>query len=174
MGTDGSLRCVTRRKVLWLSPDGLLSTAAIAHEDFLGWYINERRASNQSLALNPRVTTEYVLEFCRFVHTEFKPSSPGTTWDLWLSIVGFNRRGGVVLPAGQSASPFRRDEYDERRPIESNAHKSVASRASSGEDAYRLLVELYALFAKAPDSIPYVVQGETSAESILESSRKHV
>ncbi len=169
---DGSLACGTRRKVLWLSQDGFLTAAGAAIGDFLGWYVNQGRLADQPVALNPRVTAEYVLEFCRFFHRELKTCYTGN-WDLWLSIVGFDREGGVVLgrQLGQALGPHAhltwRDYSYQFQPIAASADRRLASGESSGSDAYRLLVELYALFGSPPDPIPYVVNGEISEQSIV-------
>ncbi len=168
---DGSLSCGTRRKVLWLSQDGFLTAAGAARGDFLGWYVNQGREGRQPLALNPRVTAEYVLEFCRFFHNELKTYYTGS-WDLWLSIVGFDRGGGVVLVPhlGQAVGHalLMWGEYsDTLRPIAPRTDRRLLSGDSSGSDAYRLLVELYALFASPPDLIPYVVDGAISEQAIV-------
>jgi len=170
--SDGSLACGTRRKVLWLSQHGFLTGAGAAIGDFLGWYINQGRERGQPLALNPRVTAEYVLEFCRFFHRELKPYYTGN-WQLWLTIVGFNRTGGVILVPrqGQALNPNALliwDDYDSSlQPIAPNANRSLSSGESSGGDAYRLMVELYALFASPPSLIPYVANSAISEDAIV-------
>jgi len=169
---DGSLSCGTRRKALWLSQDGFLTAAGAARGDFLGWYVNQGREAGQPLALNPRVTAEYVLEFCRFFHRELKTYYTGS-WDLWLSIVGFDRSGGVVLvpqlgqALGHDALLMWGDFSYTLQPIVTSADRRLSSRNSSGSDAYRLLVELYALFAAPPDLIPYAENGAISELAIV-------
>lgn len=60
------------------------------------------------------------------------------------------------------------DEYDSMlAPIAPNASRRLFSGESSGGDAYRLMVELYALYAQPPELIPYVLNGEISEEAIV-------
>jgi len=172
---DGSLLCATNPKVLWLSPDGFFSVATRADGEFLGWYFNQGHAPNEPTALNPRVVAEYVLEFCRFLHGELKPRSPAA-WSLWLSIAGFDRQGGILLVpalgAGGNQLFYRHAFREEREAIQPRADRHILSGPTSGRDAHRLMAELYALFALPPDSIPYVRDGEVSAEAILEGVRR--
>lgn len=172
---NGSLVRGTDRRVLWLSTGGFFSAAGRADDDFFGWYVNQGRQDGQSIALNPRVATEFVLEFCRFVHSELKPRWEGP-WHLWLSMVGFDRSGGVVLvPAlahGGDLAPFWRGLNDSYTPLAPEAHRRVVSGASSGGDAYRLMVELYAQFAQAPASIPFVADAEVSEPVLLDAVQR--
>jgi hypothetical protein len=168
---DGSLASHSQRKALWLSPNGFLSAAGAAIGDFLGWYINQGRGAGQPLALNPRVTAEFILEFSRFFHRELKSYYTGN-WNLWLSIVGFNRAGGVVLVPhlGQALGPhafLMWDEFNQLHPIQPNADRRLRSVETSGADAYSLLIELYSLFGSPPDLIPYVENSEISENLIV-------
>lgn len=153
---DGSLATATSRRALWLSPDGFLSAACSANEDFLGWYINQ--GGRRPIVINPRVLTEFTLEFTRFFHQRLKPMHAGP-WSLWLSLVGLDRDGGVVL-----GPDFGRGE--QRGPLQPTTHRQVKSFVSPGLDAYRLLVEFYASFGLPPDDIPFVEGGSVS-EAIL-------
>ena len=105
MLADGSLVRGTDRRVLWLSTAGFFSAAGRADDDFFGWYVNQGRQDGQSIALNPRIVTEFVLEFCRFVHFELKPRWEGP-WHLLIrdnyfcrvatiSFAGFGRPDGA-------------------------------------------------------------------------------
>lgn len=69
---DGSIAAATRRRSLWLSPDGHLSAAGSADADFLGWYFNS--GNQRPIAINPRVLTEFTLEFARFFHRRLRPA----------------------------------------------------------------------------------------------------
>lgn len=171
---DGSLRSATDRRVLCLSPDGFFTAAARGDEEFLGWYFNQRRPPDDPIAVNPRVLAEYILEFCRFVHAELEPRFPAT-WTLWLSTVGFDRSGGILLVpglgAGGNALFFRNMFRDEYKPLRPREDRQVASQGSAGADAYALMVEFYAMCGAPPDEIPYVLNGEVSEEAILGPDR---
>jgi hypothetical protein len=172
---DGSLARGTDRRILWLSTAGFLSAAGRADDDFLGWYVNEGRRADQSIALNPRVAAEFVLEFCRFVHSELTPRWQDP-WHLWLSLVGLDRSGGVVLaPAlahGGDLARHWRGIHESHGPLTPEAHRRVVSGASSGGDAYRLMVELYAQFAQPPNSIPFVADAEISEGLLLDAMQR--
>ena len=168
---DGSLLCQTSRRLLWLAPDGCFTAGATADEEFLGWYINQRRTANTPIVVNPQVTAEYFLEFCRFVHSELKPRYQ-TTWSLCLSIAGFDRKSGVTLAPGINSDStlsciLSRHSCNTFIPIRPRADKQLASLATSGADAHLLMVEFYALFAAPPNKIPYVVKQQISEKAIL-------
>lgn len=175
LGPDGSLRSTTDKKALWLSQDGMLSAAARADGEFLGWYVNQGRKPGVPLALNPKCVTEYVLEFCRFFHSNIKRRGP-SEWDLFLSIAGFDRDGGVVLvPSLATEGPMMAPLWHE---LHRASHAASTGRAdlrleaggSSGSDAYRLMKELYAFFGQPPGEIPYVEGEEISAAQIVSKS----
>ncbi len=153
---DGSLATAESRRALWLSPDGFFSAACRADEEFLGWYINQ--GGRRPIVINSRVLAEFTLEFTRFFHKRLKPLFAGP-WSLWLSLVGLDRDGGVVLGPeyGRGAC---------RGPLQPTSFLQVKSLASPGQDAYQLLVEFYALFGLPPDGIQFVEAGSVS-ESLL-------
>lgn len=169
---DGALATASSRRVLWLSQDGFFSAGVRADPEFLGWYVNQ--GDRRPTALNPRVLTEYTLEFGRFVHTHLRPLALGP-WSLWISIVGFDRAGGVLLVPALGADGealFWRGMHPEQRAaLEPCGHRRVESGASAGADAHRLLVEFYALFGFPPDEIPFVEHGVVSERLLLEGMR---
>lgn len=173
LGDDGSLRSRGGRGSVWLAPNGVFTIAAIVTDDFLGWALNQRKAPDASMALNSHVTAEYVLEFCRFVHQALAPRAPGARWDLCISIEGFDRLGGVILLPGLSVAgaPFWRTMYQSRRftARAASATECIRSTGSAGQDAYRLMVALHALFGAPPDGIPYVENSEVSERIIREA-----
>jgi Putative DNA-binding domain len=173
VGPDGSLRSRGGRSSVWLTQEGFFTAAAVGTDDFLGWALNAKKGANDPLALNSHVITEYVLEFCRFVHNILMPRAPGSRWELCLSIAGFDRQGGVILLPSLTVSgaPFWRSLYmgAKRGPRTGSTSTCVASRGAAGADAYRLMVELYAFFATPPDEIPYVDNGMISEQAILNS-----
>lgn len=159
---DGSLVSVSHRRAVWLAPNGFFSAAAVADADFLGWYFNDD-ADPGPLTINPRVLAEYVLEFCRFVHTQLAPRTDEPP-ALWMSTIGFDRRRGVVLvpeigAGGAMVRFWRAMGFQPRPPRQSEAHVRLASRGNAGEDAYQLLVEFYALFGAPPTLIPFQQNG---------------
>jgi len=173
---DGSLQCATDRRILWLSTDGFFTAAATGSGEFLGWFFNQRRAAGEPIALNPRVASEYVLEFCRFVHAELKPRFATETWTLWLSTVGFDRDGGVLLvPSLATAGNnlfFRGMARNEYIPVRARTDRHIVSGHSAAADAYRLIVELYATFAAPPEEIAYAVDQEISERAIVQPEER--
>ena len=171
LAPDGGLHSTTNRKVLWLSQYGMLSAAARADEEFLGWFVNSDRKAGESIALNPKCVTEYILEFSRFFQNHLKSRNTGD-WTLFLSIVGFDRDGGVVLvptlaTEGHQMAPHWKQLHGAayRAPTPRD-DRQMGSGLSSGGDAYALVKELYAFFGQPPDQIPYVVNNEISATVI--------
>jgi uncharacterized protein DUF4145 len=166
---DGSLATATRRRALWLSPDGLFSAAGSANADFLGWYFNSD--NQRPVTLNPRVLTEFALEFSRFFHSQLRPLHTGS-WSIWVSVVGLDRDGGVVLVpmigrGGEVAQFWRDMHWEQRVPLRPTEHVRVESTGAAGADAYRLLVELYALFGAPPNDIPFVENAHVSEQRLL-------
>lgn len=111
------------------------------------------------------------LEFARFFHRHLRPLHEGT-WSLWLSVVGLDRDGGVVLVpmigrGGEMARFWRSMKWEQRGPLRPTAHVRFASTGQSGTDAYRLLVEFYALFGAPPTDIPFVENGSVSEQRLL-------
>lgn len=166
---DGSLAAFSGRRVLWLSPDGVLSAAAVADADFLGWYVNE--GHQRPTAINPRVLSEYTLEFARLFHQRIRPLHAGL-WNIWLSVVGFDRDGGVVLVpeigwGGDLARFWRDAHWEQHEPLQPTVHRRVDSTEAPGSDAYLLLGELYASFGCPPDDIPFVENRSVSEARLL-------
>lgn len=166
---DGSIVTVNSRRVIWLSPNGFLSVAAVAGSEFLGWYFNQ--GNQRPIAINPRVLTEYTLEFSRLFHNSVRQLHPDR-WNLWVSIVGFDRNGGVVLvPAigggGDEALFWRGNIWENRGPLKPTIHRFQEATQSASSDAYLLLVEFYAAFGFPPDEIPFVDNRSISKELLL-------
>jgi schlafen family protein len=166
---DGALATASWRRALWLSPDGSLSAAASANSDFLGWYFNDGDA--RPIAINPRVLTEFTFEFSRFFHRNLRPRHAGR-WHLWLSLVGLDRDGGVVMVpilgrGGDTARFWRGAVFEQRGPLRATVHTRLESTNSPESDAYRLLVEFYALFGFPPGEIPFVEGGSISEARLL-------
>jgi hypothetical protein len=164
---DGSLAAADQRRVLWLSPGGTLSAAAVANADFLGWAFNQ--GDQRPTAINPRVLTEYTLEFVRLFHSGVRRLHPGR-WNLWLSVVGFDRDGGVVLIpeiGGGDMAQFWRGVHKQRGPGQPTLHRAIESTGVAGSDAYRLLCEFYAAFGSPPDGIPFVENKSISEARLL-------
>jgi len=172
---DGSVASISNRKLQWLSPDGLFSVAGVATNDWLGWQLNNNRSSSGKTGLNVRVVTEYVLEFSRFFHRHIKPYSSGE-WTLFLSCVGFDRKGGIVLlPSFQSHDLFAEERWRQNAAQPKGRvaadHISVTKASASGKDAYQLMVGLYGYFGQGPEQIPYVVSKEVSESEILDGTK---
>lgn len=165
---DGSILSATNRRVLWLSQDGLLSAAARADHESFAWGFN--RPGEAPIALNPKVAAEYFLEFCRFLHDVLKPRLQAPTWDVCLSLVGLDRRGGVVLaPELAHAGPYEPFLPGLHRSFEALRARTdvrLQSGATSGSDAHRLMAELYAAFGIPPRDFAYAVGDEISAAAV--------
>jgi hypothetical protein len=173
--TDGALAAVTDRRAVWLSPDGFFSAGARADADFFGWYVNE--GADRPLAINPRVLTEFTFEFARFFHAHLRALSENA-WSLWLSLVGMDRDGGVVLVppiggGGEFIQHWRgRPGWVPRHALQPTMHRRMDSVGDAGRDAYRLLVELYACFGFPPNEIPFVQNGAVSEQLLLAGMRR--
>lgn len=145
-----------------VDPDGLITVGALAVPDFLGWSLN-RGAAGGLMMLNSIALVEVTLEFCRFVHDVLWPRAQPAHWTYRLVCRSFQS-----LDVSLASGPPRRytTEYDWNRATSDDWNQSIQLGSSSEEDAFKIAVEMYALFGLPESSIPYSNNQKISVEDI--------
>jgi hypothetical protein len=159
---EGGLYRSDSRKALWLERDGVLTAAAVAGPEFLGWAMNQREQVTGPFGLNPTAIVEYVYEFFRFVYETLVPRAGSGRWSFRVVATGWKSlRGGVTLTEGRAEDAWHEAAHSSSGD---SLDDMIEGTGSAGKDAITVLERLYGQFGLPVSAIPFTDGSEVSAE----------
>lgn len=168
----GGLRVPGRnRGTFWLTPTGILTVAATAGPDLLGWAMERY---SQRPTINPLTLVELTLEFCRLyldgIARFLRPASPFSLRTLFrVGLLDAQRPEPIRLPKGRPR--FALDEQSNPAPEEEMVETVgepegfvVAEPPDSPVVAEQMLQRLYGRFGIGTEGIPFLTQDRTAVD----------
>jgi len=155
---DGGLMIAKRERVLWVRPDGLVTAAASATEQLLGWAMEQRGVPQR---LNTFVLTELTLEYFRVADALVAPRIPGA----WRHrIVARRFRGDRPRLLGPGSTLYDQFLSDATQASADTWDRSWEAIGDPERDAFEALQRIYALFGVDVATNPDVQGDQVSAE----------
>lgn len=155
------------RKLLRLDPDGVVTAAAVANPDFLGWAINEGVPMiDGRVRINSIVLTEFMLEFFRFVEESLATAISRRAWRFRVVAKRFQ---SARLSLEPGVTRRNRSSLELPRMTEKDDWSSEFEGTGDPEsDAFSALARLYlGLFDFQPEAIPFQMNGRISTQQFL-------
>ncbi|MFF3378078.1 helix-turn-helix domain-containing protein [Streptomyces sp. NPDC002680] len=158
---SGGLFIGRQRCAVWVRPDGLMTSGAVANPDMLCW-------GAQYLApvqrINTHVVTEMTLEYFRLADKLVVPRVAGP----WRHRIVVRRFGGeqprVLAPGGGTMQSFLSDASP---PSADTWDQSWVANGDPERDAYEALERFYTLFGVDVATNPYVEGDRVVEERLL-------
>jgi hypothetical protein len=165
---EDGLSVLTSRSALVVSRSGVVTAAAVASPDFLGWAQHERTPWDEleQLRINPFPLVEYITETIRFAYEKIDSELAGVSWRLRAFGRHLIDRVPVALKT-TTGHPWP----DELRPAMTDSFDvEVEGTGDWSADSFELLAEMYGRgFGVGRASVPFARQGKIDFE-LMESA----
>lgn len=153
-----------REGAIRLDPNGTLTMALVASESFLGWGVNNSLPKTFN-KINSIVLIETVFEFTKFVEEILKPAGL-TTWRYCIDIRNFKKNNVALYPG----SPGNLWDEDIQSASKDTYEKQITDIGDYESATYKILTEIYALFALPESAIPYTAEKKVTEEKLISIS----
>jgi hypothetical protein len=167
---DGSLRMLGgNRGTFWLTPSGILTVAAQAGPELLGWAMHTHSSAP---LINPLTLIELTYEFChlylRTLAPFFRPPQGATLQTLLrIALLDARRPEPTLLPRGRPT--FAVVERSSRAPgddlVETVSGYALGESTDPAVVAAELLKRFYGRFGLGREQIPFLVEDGSAVDT---------
>jgi hypothetical protein len=156
------------RRAIWISANGVITAAATATDDMLGWAMHN--SPGQPQRLNVIAVAELTLEYFRLVDETILPGT-NTRYVHSIATRKFADEPPVVLAPG---APNTFSSFSAHGIGEDARHEFAAAIPVNPErDAFEALWRLYSNFQLGPDAVPFAKQDRIDTQEFLEWLKTH-